>query len=217
LSASIFTLDPTISTAAFAGLELALQKALQFDIATRQKIHQLDGQVFAFDCTDPVFRVYFFADSLSFRQIYDGAVTAQLSGSGKAFLALARANDAAAELINNPELRLIGNSRALVTLQEIIAQVDIDWEMPLTQLFGDIIGHQLAETFRVIHNQVRYSANSLHRQIGEFLREESGWLPAREEIDDFLRGVDDASMRVDRASATLNWLRQKITARGNSL
>jgi len=212
LNNSAFKHDPALIAAAFVALETALQKALQYDNTTRTQLTNLTGQIFAFDCNEPVFCVYFFPETLSFRQIYEGDVTARLSGSGKAFLALARASDAAAELINNPELRLTGDSRALVKLQEILAQIDVDWEAPLVNLFGDVIGHQLAETLRAIHQQVRYSAKSLHRQIGEFLREESGWLPAREEVDDFLRGVDEVSMRVDRAGATLNWLRQQIAA-----
>jgi ubiquinone biosynthesis protein UbiJ len=216
LNTTSFNIDPTLSTAAFSALEMALQKALQLDPATRHQLQAMYDQVFLFDCTEPVFRVYFFPETLSFRQIYDGHVTAQLSGSGKAFLALARADDAAAELINNPELNLRGDSRALVKLQEIIAQLDIDWEAPFITLFGDIIGHQLAEVIRAIHKQIRYSARSFHKQLADFLREESGWLPAREEISDFLQGVDNVSMRVDRASATLNLLRQKINNRGKS-
>ena len=215
MNTTAFKHDPALIAAAFVALEVALQKALQYDSATRTQLTNLTDQVFAFDCNEPVFRIYFFPETLSFRQVYEGDVTAKLSGSGKAFLALARASDAAAELINNPDLRLTGDSRALVKLQEILAQIDIDWEAPLVTIFGDVIGHQLAETLRAIHKQVRYSAKSLHRQIGEFLREESGWLPAREEVDDFLRGVDEVSMRVDRAGATLDWLKKTLNKNQN--
>lgn len=206
--------DPIVTTAAFSTLELALQTALQWDTSTRNKLQDIREQVFLFECTQPVFRVYFFPETLHFQQHYEGPVTAHLSGTSQAFLALARADDAAAELINNPELQLRGDSRALVKLQEIIAQIDLDWEAPLIQIFGDVVGHQLASSLLKIHQQAKYSAKSLHRQIADFLREESGWLPAADEVKEFLHGVDNVSMRVDRANAALNLLRQKINNLG---
>ena len=70
-------------------------------------------------------------------------------GTLEDFGALATSEDPAATLINSG-IELQGSSHSLIALQQVISRMDIDWEAPLVDLLGDVIGHQMAEGLRSV-------------------------------------------------------------------
>ena len=140
---------------------------------------------------------------------FDGAVTTRVRGEASDFTELASSEDPTATLINGG-LELEGESAPLIALQKILAGVDIDWEAPLVDTLGDVAGHQLAEVLRQGFSWGRQAANSLSRQLSEFIHEEARLTPPRLELEDFYGDVRELAQRVERLDSRIARLRQRV-------
>lgn len=207
-------MTPTLRGAGFAALETVLNRALALDPAAYRQLAALTGQVFHLHCNRPELDLFLIVhpDQLQLAGHWEGAVTARLSGSADDFARLVGSRDAAAELINGG-MKVSGDSRALQQLQLILRELEPDWEAPLAQLFGDVAGHQLGRGLRHGATLLREAGRSLSRQLRDYLGEESGWLAARWQVDDFSAGVDDAVARCDRLAARIAQLQQRAAQR----
>lgn len=201
-------LDPTVTTASIAALELMVNTALRYDPGTRSALAKLDGQVLAVECIAPSFSLYIAPgiDELRLMGAFDGEVTTRLRGTLPALLQLAATDTTS---LANTGVEVLGSTALLSNLQRISANLDIDWEEALTQLLGDVVGHQLAEHMRSRFNWLGQRLVSGQRLLSEYLTEELKTLPAGPELEAFSRQVDDLRMGVDRAAARVERLLPK--------
>ncbi len=201
----------TLHTAALGGLEQAINKALTLDPATQQRLQQLDGHVFLLDCTAPELQFYLIPglDGLRLCGFFEGTADTTLAGSAKEFAKLASSEDPASALING-KVELHGNSQALIELQKILKQLDLDWEAPLTRLFGDVVGHQLGQGLRKGFSFGKQALSNLKRQFDDYIVEESELVPPRWQVDKFFNEVDQLATRSERLEAKLQRLRQRL-------
>lgn len=206
--------SPTLHTAGLAGLEFAINQALTLDPATQIKLSQLNGHVFHLQFTAPRLDFYLIPGGKEIRLCgtYEDKANTTLSGSAGEFLKLATASDPANALING-ELALHGDSNALIELQKIGQQLELDWEAPLANLFGDVIGHQLGNTLRQGFTFAGQVFTNLKRQTEEYIKEESELLPPRWQVEDFYQNISHVKMRTERLEARINKLRQQIPRR----
>ncbi|PLW84246.1 hypothetical protein CWI75_02580 [Kineobactrum sediminis] len=203
--------DPTLRTAALAALEAAINRALALDPAALQALGRLSGYVFAIDCTAPALQVYLQPGTNGLRLMghYDGPVTTRVTGVASDFTQLASARDPAAALING-QLILEGDSGPLIELQKILAGLELDWEAPLVDSLGDVVGHQLAQLLRTAFTTGGNLSRSLARQLDEFIHEEARLSPPRLEVEDFYRDVQALEQRVERLQSRVNRLRRRL-------
>ena len=136
-------------------------------------------------------------------------------GTLEDFAALATSNDPAATLINSG-IELEGSSASLITLQQVIARMEIDWEAPLVELLGDVAGHQIAEGFRRFFRWGEDARASLKRQVSEYLLEEGRLTPPKAELEHFYDAVQSLAMRVERAQRQIEKLLAKAATRETS-
>jgi ubiquinone biosynthesis protein UbiJ len=204
-------ISPTLHTAAIGALETVINRALGLDPATQRKLAELGGHVFQLECTRPALSLYFIPGSEEVRLcgIYDGNVDTAIKGQASEFAQLASAADPANVLINS-DITLHGDAQALIALQKILKQLDIDWEAPLANLFGDVAGYHLGRGLRQGFGFLRGVARSFKRQVDEYIVEESELLPARHEVERFFNEVDQLAMQSDRLEAKLQRLKQQL-------
>jgi len=205
------SLDPTITTAALAALEAAVNQALTLDPAAQRSLGQLAGCTFAIECSAPAFAVYLQPGTERVRLLgfHDGPATTRVAGTAADFAELAGASDPAATLING-NLTLQGDSAPLIELQQILGKLDPDWEAPLVDALGDVAGHQLAELLRAAFSSGRVISRSLLRQLEEFIHEEARLSPPRLEVEDFYADVQTLEQRVERLQSRLARLRKRM-------
>jgi len=209
-------IDPALHTAALAGLEGAVNRALSLAPEARAELSTLADTVFALHCTAPEFQVYLQPGEQGVRLmgIYDGEITTSVSGEASDFAELATSTDPTATLING-KLELEGDSAALIELQQILGRMDIDWEAPLVDTLGDVAGHQLAEMLRSAFSWGKQATTSLTRQLNEFIHEEARLSPPRLELEDYYRDVQELVMQVERLASRTQRLRKRIQAQEN--
>jgi len=203
--------SPTIHTAAVAALEAAANRALQLDPAAVRQLSELSGKVFRFECLRPALDLYLIPErsGLALLGYWDGDIDTGIRGTAAEFAELAAAKDPAAALING-NLELEGDSAPLIELQRILAGLDMDWEAPLTNAFGDVAGHQLAQGLRGLSGWGRQASASIARQLEEFIHEEARLSPPRREVEDFYADIELLRLRVDRLRARMARLAAKL-------
>ncbi len=207
-------ISPTLHTAMLASLEKVINKTLKLDPATQNRLSALQHHVFLLHCTEPDISVYLIPGDGEVRLcgVFEGEADTKLTGSASEYSKLFAAEDPASALING-ELELIGNSQALIELQKILTDLDIDWEAPLAQHFGDVIGHQMGQGIRAGFNFGRQAFKGLSRQFKEFITEESELVPPKPQTERFFREVDQLATRTERLEARLQKLRQSLQNR----
>ena len=190
-------MDATLSTAALAGLEKLINTTLRYDPGTRIALTSLADQVLAIQVTAPAFTVYLTPDEAGICLMghWEGEVHTRLRGSLPALARLARSEQTT---FADSGVEVIGNTGLLVDLQRLLKNLDIDWEEALTEIVGDVVGHQGAEMLRSGACYTQDRAGEVKRLVSEFLTEELGTLPSRNELEGFYQDVDDLRLQADR-------------------
>ena len=99
------------------------------------------------------------------------------------------------------KLRIAGDADLARQLQRLAENFDPDWTKPFADVFGDVIGVQIASALRGALRFGRDSAGKFARNSAEYLTEESRDVPARDELDAFHDDVDALRDRVERLAA----------------
>lgn len=196
----------TLTTAALAGAEATINRALRYDPSTRQRLAQLEGQVLAVHLSIPSVCVYLAPEAERLRLLshWEGPVATEIRGSLSALGKVALSRDSN---LQGSGVEISGSTGMLLELRQILQGLDIDWEELLSELLGDVAGHQGAEMLRSAKRWLEGRSQSSHRLVSEFVTEELRLLPSRAELEDFYRNVDQLSLDLDRAEARLQLLK----------
>lgn len=202
-------MDPMFATAALASAEKIINAALAYDPSSRIALEQLAPNVLAVEVSAPDFKVFVVptSEGIQLRGQYEGEITTHIQGSLAALIRLS-----ASDQINLKDsgVQLAGSTHFLAELKRILKNVDIDWEEMLSQLFGDIIGHQSAEIIRGKMNWAKDRATNIQRLTSEFLTQELKILPSKPEIAFFNSQVDELRLGADRAAARIEQILARI-------
>lgn len=197
-----------LSTAALAGAEQLVNSALRYDPATRLGLEKLAGQVLAVEITLPATQVYVLLDGEGLRLMghWEGEVDTRVKGPLPALLQLANGS---VHSLHNSGVEVAGKTSLLADWKLLLGNLDIDWEEILSQLLGDVVGHQGAQLLRQQARWVGERAASGQRLASEFIREEIKTIPGKLELQDFYQQVDELRLATDRAAARLEKLLAK--------
>lgn len=199
-------MDSLLTTGALTSAEKIINAALRYDPATRLKLARLSGKILALKITAPVAFDVFVApldEEIQLMAHWDGDVDTQLSGS---LMALVQISTTEIHNLKYSGFTAMGDLGLLADLQQLLKQVDIDWEDMLSQFTGDIIGHQVASVIRAKFGWVKDRAQTATRLTKEFLTEEYQALVSKPELEDFYQQVDELRLAVDRAAARVEKL-----------
>jgi len=207
-------MDPMLSTAAFAGAEKIINSALAYDPSSRIALAKLEPQVLAINITTPEFK-FFVApseDGIVLLGNYEGEVTTQLQGTVPALVNLIKSDRLN---LKDTGVELFGSTTFISELQKILKNLDIDWEEMLSQIFGDIVGHQSAELIRSKMSWTKDRVSNIQRLTSEFLTEELRVLPSAPELNFFNAQVDELTLGADRIQARITNILERIKHRNN--
>lgn len=104
------------------------------------------------------------------------------------------------------ELEIEGDIEFAQTISHILQNIEIDWEEYLSHYIGDVSSHQIGRFVRGFYQFTCEAFQQLQRNVSEYLQEESGLLPPREEIEDFFADVRILCDDVDRLEARIKLL-----------
>lgn len=197
--------DPTFLTAVCAAAESVINTALRYDPGSRQALARLEGKVLAVDVTGPALCFYLRpnADGLALHSHFDGEVDSRIKGSPLALASLLQS-----EQLNLADsgVEVFGGTGLLMQLQHIAANLDLDWEEALSQITGDVAGHQGATTLRKVSAWLGDRRATFERLLGEYLSEELQSTPARAQLEHYYHEVDELRLATDRLAARIEAL-----------
>lgn len=110
-------------------------------------------------------------------------------------------------------VRLSGDAELARELQQLAQRFDPDWDKPFADLFGEILGVQIARVVREALRAGLGHARTLARDSAEYLTEESRDVASKWELETFHDDVDALRERLDRVSARIE--RLQVALPGN--
>ncbi|WP_299731819.1 hypothetical protein [uncultured Endozoicomonas sp.] len=200
--------DPVITTGLLAALERQVNAVLALDPVTLKKLQHEFGKVVNFRCTSPSFTssgwnvfVHFEQDGIRLASVCEASVDAVFEGSAVAFSVLAVNRSLPFDQVQG--LTVTGDEKLIDQLQHLHQQLEIDWERPLCETFGDIPGHMMAQSIRFMGKHLQRGHQMMTDNLGEYLQEEIGLIPSRIEVEGF-------ATEVEQLAASLSQLEEQI-------
>lgn len=184
-----------------SALDRAVNQALAADPAGSQRLKSLDQRCIKLALSGLGLDLFFCGhpDRLTVLAESDTPPDTVISGTPSALLAMA----APEWLGKHSGVRIEGDAAVAQSLEQLLRKLDPDWEGLLTEQLGDVLGHQVWRLLRDSLGGSRRLAGVAGQQLGHYLREESGLLTTRDELQSFGRDVDELREAADRLEARL--------------
>ncbi len=182
-------------------IDQAFNQAIALDPAAADKLKGLSGRTVRLELQGLGIDLYFsgIGERLTVQAESDLEPNTTITGSPTALLAMAVPDWRSP----GSGVRIEGDAGTAQTLEKLLRQLDPDWEALLVRQFGEIIGHQLWRAFNDAAQAGRSGLSTASDQVAHYLREESGLLVTRPEVDQFVHQVDELREATDRLEARL--------------
>ncbi|MGY0560600.1 ubiquinone biosynthesis accessory factor UbiJ [Luteimonas sp. A277] len=209
--------SPLSSLKPLAGraLERALERALALDPDTRDALGPLQGRRLVLRLASPPLALQLTVHDRSLKvgpveedQEPDLAVRSTLAGLLSQLPGL-RPGDGAPV----GRMRIEGDAELARRVQALARGFDPDWEAPFAEVFGDVIGVQIAQGLAGALRQAKVTGQALARSAAEYVTEESRDVVARAELEAFHEDVDVLRDDVERLDARIRRLRSAAGAK----
>lgn len=188
-----------------------LNRLLQLDDETRQQLVRYAGSVVELDFrnTDQTLFVLITSTGLDLLDAPHKKPDVSIRGTpGQLFAYLmAMKND---EPASSGTIEITGNIALAQKLAGIARQLDPDWEDQLASWLGDVPARHTANLIRNCMKGSAYAARSLHNNMGEYLRHESGLVAARDDVKRFINDVDVLRNDVERLRLRIERLQTQL-------
>jgi len=204
---------PVIITAA---LESALNRYIELDPDGTSNMSRMQGKVIAIDILGLDMSLYVIPGSQHIHVMshYDGEVDTRLRGAPFSLLKMSLGKNSEQALFAG-DVEIIGDTEAGQRFNQILQQLDIDWEEHLSHISGDIIAHQLGRGLRGLLRWGRQVEDSLLQDTAEYLEEERQLLATKYEVEQFIHDVDVLRNDVERMQARVQRLQAMADKRNN--
>ncbi len=188
--------------------EKAVNHYLSLDDSMPEKLARLNDKLIAVELTDIEQTVYFhfMENHVAVSSTTARPVDTTIKGT---LLALAKTGMKSPDssLLFNSGIEVSGDSELGKKFQNIINNIEIDWEELLSKYTGDTIAYQIGSTARELQRWAKQALAIIEQNTTEYLQEESRNLPHPIEIDRFLDEVDQLRLATDRIEARILRLR----------
>ena len=201
--------DPSVITLVTSALEKAINGALKYDPATYKKLEKLEDTRLQLCCQQPEITLFFYILDNEFyvSSVYDGESDVCLTGKLTDLISLVLNGE---KSLANTGVTVSGKVSVLTEYQNIFQDVEIDWEEPISDLFGTVAGHTLSQNLKKTFEWVKQSSQKVSTNLPVFLQEELNAIPSQTELEGFYSDVDKIKSDTTRAAARVQALKQKF-------
>lgn len=181
-------------------LEAALNRLVDLDPETRERLRTLDGRAVTLEPGTglPALRIAVERDQLRVGPGFGGESALRVNATPGSLLAMALRRG---ETAPAGQVQIAGDADLARRLEQIASRFAPDFDAAFAEVFGDVLGFQIARGLRAALRSTRGAADSLLRDGVEFLTEEGRDLVPRAELETFLDEVDAIRERGDRLAA----------------
>jgi ubiquinone biosynthesis protein UbiJ len=192
-------------------LEIALNRLLALDADTQADLSKLEGRRISLALEAPALALEISVDRQQLKvgpaqsEEADLGIRATLSGA-LSQLPFLRASNAAPV----GKVRINGDAELARTLQQLLKGFDPDWDKPFADVFGSIVGPQIARIIREAFQTGTTLAKKFARDAADFVTEESRDVLGKAELAAFNDDVDHLRDDAERLIARVERLHGRL-------
>ena len=202
-------MDHTIVQAGLASAELAINKALAYDPAVREKLSKLAPKILAIEITKPKLKIYVqFGEQISLSSHNENS-DATLSGELGAFLNLASHEDKHAALMKS-DIQIQGSSQLAMGLADASSQLKIDWEAMIADITGPVVAHVIGNKIRGLTGWLKNTGQKVKDDSLEYVRDELQLTPHKLEGESRFSEIHKLKIDTDRLEARIMRLKKRF-------
>ncbi len=200
-----------LRTALLAGTERGLNRVLRLDPTALPRLARLSGRIIEIDCTAPAWRLFVLADAdgLRLAQHWGSEPDCRLRASAASLMRLATSRNKTA-ILHGPDVDIEGDSSALMSLAEVLQDLELDWEYEVSRGLGPVGAHLFGSGVRGQTAWARQSAESLRQNLADYLSEEARALVGMAEAETRFAELDRLKLDLDRLEARVERLNQSL-------
>ncbi|MDM3871589.1 SCP2 sterol-binding domain-containing protein [Porticoccus sp. W117] len=201
-----------LQSSALAGVEILINRALQHDPATRQRLSEMGITCLRIDITAPNlgFTVVSGGEQINLYSELEGEADVVVKGSANDLIAMALAEG---DTITGRGVEVRGQLDRLQKLKAILSDLDIDWEGALAQIIGELPAHLAIKTAKATHRWQQQARPRVVAVAENFLKDEAQLTPNSEEMSQFASGVRTLSSDLERLNARVRRIQQQLAER----
>ena len=195
-----------ILSSALSGVESLVNTMLSQDSAARKKTLAMSGKVLRIQCEKPAISITIqvVEHRIFILQGDDLEPDSTISGKAHALMKLLMTRSTTS--LHRDGITISGDTGVLGGLQEILQDLDIDWEYQLSNIVGDIPTQLIAGGMAVARNFFQTASSNFQEDIAQYLVNEKKLFPEEPELESFYHGVDNLRLRLDRLAARVQKL-----------
>ena len=193
-----------LTQAMLAGIEYSLAQALARDPLTAKRLGALANKVILIRGSAPDWQVFVFPNEGEIRLMANAELDPDCTlAAPSSLLARLAFSEQRQGLLQDPQVTLSGDSQVLISLQNIIGDLNIDGEAELARWLGPVAGHAVASLLRSGRDWGAQTRHSLDHSLGRYLTEESRQLVGKAEANIAAEDLHELQLRLDRLEARL--------------
>ncbi len=214
------SIDKTLKQSALGGLERTVNHVLRMDPDADRRLAPLAGKLIELHVRGLDLRFYLApgVDGIRLLTATTRAPDTTISGTPLGLLRNSLSRDPRKEMFAGVA-EISGDTETGRLLKALLDGLDIDWEEQFSHLVGDVAAHQAGNVARGLGRWSSENLDSLERNLGDWLHEESRLLPPRPEVEQFLASVDTLRADTDRLEQRVvriaQLLKRGVTGSGN--
>lgn len=201
-----------MSASLTALIEASVNRVLRLDPDTLQRLAALDGKVIHLRLTGaPAVEIFVLPSATGVQMVdnhptqADVTLTGDIPVFGRLMLRTVLPEVSAAG-----ELKISGDIELGSQFQQILKNIDIDWEEQTARVVGDVMAHQLGNTLRGLRRWSQQAWRTVGDNTVEYWQEENRMLPTRFRVDAWRESVQALHSETERLAQRIERIREKI-------
>src|SRR3990167_7180632 len=176
-----------------------INAALRHDARAQQKLATMNNKIISIRCVDWKINSTLSINhskifiTKNMQEKYD----AEIKGTASNFISLFLKGADSAALFQHP-IEISGDMQLIEVWRDMMMQLDIDWEEPLSQVTGDVMAHHIGQSLRKIKKEMRNTSATLQWQTQEYLHYELKALPTKKQVEKLYAAIATLRNDVDR-------------------
>lgn len=190
---------------ALSGVEKMINSALAYDPATQRELAALAGKVLVINSTVPPLKIAIepATAGLILHPFWNDEADTTLQGSLVAIIRLALSRDEQNSFAGTG-VEVTGDTDLLRQCNQLLRNLDVDWEALLAKLVGDVPAHIVGEAVRNSNDLQAKTTSRVKSAVAELAQEELKLNPSAPEFDSFKEQIRLLSANTDRLLARLS-------------
>lgn len=194
-----------------APIEAALNICLRDDPASSKRAAKMAGKTFSVEIQplSMTINCYFLADSIKLSMNEECVSDAKIKGAPLQLLGALINKDQRHQFFKD-DLHIEGDAEFAQQVTNLFDHLNFDWEEHLARIIGDIPAYQFSKFTGKISSWFKSTRSDFRQDMSDYLHEESGWFPVKEELQDFFTDIDTLRMDADRLELRIQHLSSQL-------